>query len=240
MFVRQREISGTEFYLGERRKTEVSVYRATLLLACCHIRSLHKDKLFPLALENTGIWFCGSTLDKGWWIHIFIFAYDRAIIRHLFDCFDAPEPLDISYWFLCMCVSTSSLCMAEYVFIPNFHVWNRPLIRKAELNFSEWLPPITVTVISPPGNAISKATEPWEDGGVGGPSQGSYCGVSLTVDPFMAGEFLLIFKALFLMKTMPRSQQRTWYGNTKKDIHTAWELRYQSWGIPSLYCIADG
>lgn len=138
-----------------------------------------------------------------------------------------------------VCVSTSSLCTAEYLFVPNLPAWKWLLMCKAERASVRW-PPTAVGAISPPGTAISKTTHPWEDGGVGGPSQGSCCGVLLSVDPFLACEFFSGFRALFLMKTWPWRQQRTWYGNTKKDIHTAWELRYQNWGIPSLSCIAAG
>lgn len=41
--------------LGRMEKNTSIGIQANLLLACCHIRSLHKDKLFPLALENSGI-----------------------------------------------------------------------------------------------------------------------------------------------------------------------------------------
>lgn len=41
----ETEMAGTELALEE--KAQVSVYRAALLLACCHIPSLHSEGLFP-------------------------------------------------------------------------------------------------------------------------------------------------------------------------------------------------
>lgn len=51
-----------------------------------------------------------------------------------------------------------------------------------------------------PGNALSTGPESGEDGGLGGLSQASSCGVSLTADPFRACEFISVFRAVLLPK----------------------------------------